>query len=608
MSKISARKYKDELPLNTINRIRDILNDLEILTVEKAWAHSADGFYSVTISIVNTTLSTNGKGTTYEYALASAYGELMERLQNQAPFRLNTDVSQEAMEYMDFFYSPDEKCYSIDDLLSSEEEWLSSKLAKFDSNVFKQELLSKWQEISYEKLPCDFISVPFCNLNSGNLSYIPVKMLSKMYMSNGMCAGNTPEEALVQGISETLERNVNKRIIAEKLTPPTISREFLKNNFPKTNDMMTQIELSGNFEVILKDCSLDQGFPVIGVIYINKDDQTYFVKFGAHPIFEIAAERTLTELLQGQDIRNMRGVWEFSYESNITNEHNNLINILVNGCGCYPTELFGSAPTYEFKTFTDVSQMNNKEMLKYLIDMLKSKGYDIYARNVSFLGLPAFHVIIPGLSEIEEIDDIDELNDYASFVKVKRLIRSMKNISDANIKELTHYLGKKGFVSDTSVLQLLNIPISKSLPWYYANIDLFTTALYCKKGDYSDAFQVFNSFLNRMLPNTITPEMKTYYKCVRDYLAARSKGLTENSIINMLGNFYPFHMVTGIIDELGKPEIIFAKYGLINCFECDTCQFKTNCPYKETERILRIIKESYSSNTIKQEHLKDLLV
>ncbi|MDJ0306423.1 YcaO-like family protein [Dehalobacter sp.] len=61
--------------------------------------------------------------------------------------------------------------------------------------------MKTWQDISYEKPPSDFITVPFCNLNSGKLSYIPMKMLSKMYMSNGMCAGNTPEEALVQGLS-----------------------------------------------------------------------------------------------------------------------------------------------------------------------------------------------------------------------------------------------------------------------------------------------------------------------------------------------------------------------------------------------------------------------
>lgn len=603
---INTRKYKDELPLNTINRIRNILNDLGILTVEKGWAHSADGFYSVTISIANTTLSTNGKGTTYEYAMASAYGELMERLQNQAPFRLNTDVEQKAMEYPGFFYAPDEKQMSLEELLNSEEEWIKGKLSKLDIKIDRKELLKQWQQISYEKPPCDFIAVPFCNLNSGRLSYIPMKMVSKMYMSNGMCAGNTPEEALVQGISEVLERNVNKHILSDRLTPPSIPREYLKN-FPRIDDMVTQIELSGNYEVVLKDCSLGQGFPVVGVIYINKNDQTYFIKFGAHPAFEIAAERTLTELLQGQDIKNMRGVWEFSYKSNITDEHANLINILVNGSGWYPNELFGSNPSYEFKPFTDVSQMNNKEMLKYLVDMLKGMGYDVYARNVSFLGLPAFHVIVPGLSEIEEIEEIKELSDYEAFVNAKRLIRNMANAPDDELLKLASFLENKGFGLDTNVLQLLNLPINKSLPWYYANVGLFIVSIYCKTGDYTKASEAFDKFLSRIQPNSFNPAMLTYYKCLRDYLAVRTEGLNEREIIGMLGVFYPLHMVTGVIEELGSPELIFSKHSLIKCFGCRGCELKPHCPYQETERVFKAIKEKYAATNVRQEDLKNLL-
>lgn len=607
MSCISERKYKDELPLNTINRIRNILNGLGILTVEKSWAHSADGFYSVTVSIANTTFSTNGKGTTYEYALASAYGELMERLQNQAPFRLNTDVSQEAIEYPGFFYAPDEKQMSIDELLNSDDEWIKEKLAKLDPNTDKRELLAKWQGISYEKPSCDFITIPFLNINSGRLSYIPMKMVSKMYMSNGMCAGNTPEEALVQGISEAFERNVNKRIISERLTLPSIPREYLKENFPRIDDMMTRLESNGNFKVILKDCSLGKGFPVVGVIYINRDDQTYFIKFGAHPTFEIAAERTLTELLQGQDIKNMRGVWEFSYKSNIKDAHANLIGILVNGCGWYPNEIFGAKASYEFSPFTDASRMNNSEMLKYLVNMLKSMGYDVFARNVSFLGLPAFHVIIPGLSEVEEIDEINELLDYEAYINAKRLLRNMENASKDELRKLVEFLENRSFGADINILQLLNLPISKSLPWYYTNKNLFITALYLRMRDFIKASGTFDEFLNCIKQNSISPAMYVYYKCLRDYLAARAEDLTENEIIKILDAFYPVHMVAGIVDELGDPELIFTKHGLIKCFDCEACRLKSDCPYEETERVFKVVKERYAASSIKQEDLVSLL-
>ena len=295
-----------------------------------------------------------------------------------------------------------------------------------------------------------------------------------------------PKKLLVQGLSEVLERYVNKQIVSEKITPPSIPKEYLIK-FPRIDDMITQIESSGNYEVIIKDCSLGKGFPVIGVIYINKDDQTYFIKFGAHPAFEIAAERTLTELLQGQDIKNMRGVWEFSYKRNISNEHHNLINIFVNGCGWYPNELFGPNVSYEFTPFADVSLMNNKEMLNYLVNTLKSMGHDVYARNVSFLGFPAFHVIVPGFSEIEDIDEVQEISDYADFVNVKRLIRNMENVSNNELLTLAAYLENKNFGLDTNVLQFLNLPINLSLPWYYANVNLFIMSLYYKTGDFTKA-------------------------------------------------------------------------------------------------------------------------
>lgn len=606
MDLMNERKYKDDLPINTINKIRNILNDLGILTVEKGWLNSAKGYYSVTVSIANTTLSTNGKGTSYEYALASAYGELMERIQNQAPFRLNTDLSQEDNEYKGFFYSPDEKEMSIKEIIDDDNEWIHDKFLKVNRKEDIIKLLKKWQEISYEKINSDFIGLPFCNLNSGKVSYIPIKMLSKMYMSNGMCAGNTPEEALVQGISEIFERNVNKKIIKEKITPPSIPSEYLKK-FPKLEDMINQIEMNGNYKVILKDCSLDLNFPVVGVVYINKDDQTYFVKFGSHPSYEMAVERTLTELLQGQDIKKMRGVWKYSYQSDYSDNHNNLLNILVNGCGCYPNEFFSAKESYEFKPFVDVSKMNNKEVFKYLIDMLKEKGYNVYVRDASYLGFPAFHVIIPNLSEIEEINDYNEIQDYAELVKAKKLIRNITQPNEYGYLQLAKFLDEKNFGLEVSVMQFLNLPINSSLPWYYSNMDLFVVALYCHEREYSKAYSVLNKYLKEIQANSSDSQLLSYYCCIRDYLAAKTMDLSDKELIDALSTFYHINMINGIIDEMGDCENIFIKHGYIKCFNCQDCLFKNGCLFKETERIYKILKERYALSKIKQEELKHLI-
>lgn len=603
---LSTRKYKDERPLNTINKIRNILNDLGILVTETGWYNSAKGFYSVNLMIQNTNMGTNGKGTSYEFALASGYAELMERLQNQAFFRLNCDLSQEALKYKGFYYAPDEKQLSFYDLLKSEDDWFKIQMSGLKPNINKKDLFKKWKGISYEETPSDFIGLPYFNFTTKRISHIPVKMVSKMYMSNGMCAGNTPQEALVQGISEIMERYVNKTIINEKITPPAIPRECIEN-YPKIDSMITQIETSGNFEVLIKDCSLGQGFPVIGVIFLNRDDQTYFVKFGAHPIFEIAVERTLTELLQGQDVRRMLGVKEFSYNNDIKDMATNLMGILVNGSGYYPTELFSSKFSYEFKEFEDTRQLNNREMLAYLIDLLEKKGYNIFIRNVSYLGFPSYHIIVPGLSEIEQIDDLVALESYIDYNRVKRFIRSPENITSKETDEIIRFMDRANYRSGASVTQFLNLPVKGPFPWYYMSVDLFITALYCKQGNFEKAYDFFNKYMKNIQPAANNKSLFTYYKCVRDYLGARAGNQTEEEILTVLTMFYPPGIIQGTLTEFKNPNEIFRLFGKTNCWNCDNCVLRTQCQYESVEQIYKTLKDKYFLGKISQSENSKIL-
>ncbi|HMM22898.1 MAG TPA: YcaO-like family protein [Selenomonadales bacterium] len=602
----SGMKYKDARPLATINRIKDILGELGLLPVETMWRNSVDGFYSVNVQISGTDLSTNGKGTTEEFALASAYGEMMERIQNQCTFRLSFDFRQEALEYRGFFYAPDEVPLSSADLLSSREDWINDQWSRMESGIDKAQLLTLWQAVSYEEVPADFIALPYCNLTRKTISHIPVKMASKMYMSNGMCAGNTPEEALVQGISEVLERNANQRIIREKLVPPTVSREYIAR-FPRLDAMITEIEASGNKEVIVKDCSLGAGFPVVAIIYVERDTQRYFVKFGSHPFFESALERTLTELLQGQDIRRMMGVREFSYHC-AGDQPENLMGILVNGSGVYPTEFFGPAPSYPFREFPSITANSNKELLSYIIGFLRDKGYDVYARDVSFLGFPAFHVVVPGLSEIEKIDDTGAITDYAEYNRLRRLLRQIDRLTPAEAEELAAFFAKRPYNPDTTIADLLNLPFSKpALPWYYTNIDLFLTALACRRKDLAGAHAIFSRFVENTGQSSPPASVLTYYRCVRDYLGTCSDGLPEEAAVDLLNIFYPLDVVGGVIAEFAEPEQVLTSQGNLSCWNCADCRFRYRCQYTAMERVFMLLKDRYAVSGIEQKRLTELV-
>ena len=578
--------------MNTINNIRNILNNLGIFIVEAGWQNSAEGFYSVNLMIANTNLTTNGKGTTYEYALASGYGELMERLQNQSFFRLNADLKPEALKYKGFYYAPDEKYLSIKDIENSDEDWIKIQLSRIKQKSDVYELLKKWKLVSYEDISADFVALPYVNLNNDTKSYIPIKMISKMYMSNGMCAGNTMQEALVQGLSEVFERYVNKKILNDKITPPTIPRSYIEK-YPRLDSMIKQIESSGNFQVIVKDCSLNEGYPVVGVVFINRDDQTYFNKFGSHPIFEIALERTLTELLQGQNVKNIIGVKEFSFKNHIDDASKNLIGILVNGSGFYPTEFFEQKFSYEFKEFKDVTNYDNKQMFVYLMDMLEKKEFNVFVRNVSYLGFPSYHIIVPGLSEIDEIDDIKSISDYIQYNKIKKHIRNIDNLSHNEIEDIISYFRNANYNNGASITKFLNLPVKNIFPWYYTNVDLFLCALHYKKHDFPKAYESFVRFLNNIQPNLYSNIMIVYYKCVRDYIGTRIDNWDQKYAVNFLSTFYPANIINDVVTDFGNAEQIFNSYGQIKCWNCEECKLRNSCLDDSTEKVYKTLKDRY---------------
>lgn len=73
--------YKDATPEDTISKIRTILIQKGFFTTEINWKSSMDKVFSCSVKLDGLPFQVNGKGLSAKYALASAYGEFMERLQ-----------------------------------------------------------------------------------------------------------------------------------------------------------------------------------------------------------------------------------------------------------------------------------------------------------------------------------------------------------------------------------------------------------------------------------------------------------------------------------------------------------------------------------------------
>lgn len=594
-------KYKDCSPLQTINRIRGILGELNILTVENL-TMAVEGYYTVKVEIAGTGLFSVGKGVNQVYALASGYGELIERIQNNALYRFKIAMCQEAYNHGDFVYAPDEKQVSINDLLDSREKCINTFTSEAKDNEEKHNILKEWNsiEINSSNKPDSFVAVPYLRLNDGKIINIPYNMISLRFGSNGMCAGNTNEEALVQGISEVIERHATTEIITKNIVPPTIPDSYLKK-YPHLYSMIKRLENYGNFQLIIKDCSLGEGYPVTGAILLDKNTSRYFVRFGCHPVFEIALERTLTEILQGKDLNNtVAWMKSFSYLIDLCDNWSNSLQILIDGFGFSRPEFFSDNFSYEFVEFRKFNDASNKEMLQYLIGLLKEKGHEIFIRDVSFLGFPSFHVLVPFFSEIYDLNTriIDIMKNNNDLMRISR------NLNGATYEELKLVIGSvymRKFTHQDSIIKFLRLPVKTTFPYNLMKRDKLVCSAFYKTGDYENAYKAIDGYLQEIDSGKIDPAV-SYFKCVRDYIGARNAGVDNESYIKgILGKFYTEDIVEKVMAGMRNPEETFKAFGALSCYRCDECSLRNHCWYPSIKDYHMIIKDSYALNVINQE-------
>jgi ribosomal protein S12 methylthiotransferase accessory factor len=606
MTAITGRKYKEVEPIETINRIRGIFKELNILPIEESWLHSLEGFYSVQVMISGTPLFANGKGTSCEYALASGYAELMERLQNHILFHA-TSFSPDVLDYKGFHFAPDEKSLPVEFFLNEESEITDSLTFRPKSSEEKKKRLEAWHDISVSagKPKKEFLSIPMYSIKDDKLVYIPFEILRYIVGSNGMCAGNSAEEAIVQGLSEILERYVNCGIFNKKVIPPRIPESYLKQ-FPIPYSMLQRIRKSGNFNVVVKDCSFGNKFPVVGLFIVDMNLHTYYIRFGAHPVFEIAFERTMTELLQGRDINNMVGMIKFSFENKSTDTLLNILGIMRYGRGCYPVEFFDECASYEFKAFPDSAGKNNRQMMMELVSLLKENGYDILVRNVSFTGFPSFQVIVPGMSEIVSSDD-DNIYQYAMRMKARKIMKEIGQARDNDLEYMIHFFEKAEYSNDDSLVELLKVPLNQSSAWHGIKKDHLISAAYYKMGKYRDAYNALDRYINEKDMNKKEIGM-SYYKCTRDYIGGRAKGMDSERVEGILNNFYPVPIVKKVVSDMANPKEVFNYYSHLPCWECARCSEKEFCSYENVMAVYKKVKDCYADNPVDQLKCREIFM
>ena len=402
-----------------------------------------------------------------------------------------------------------------------------------------------------------YVSLPFYSVRDDKICFLPKSTIRVMYGSNGMCAGNTPAEAIVQGISEIFERVSQRRILFEKPNLPDVPDEYIQK-YPDIYKMYKKLQAIDGYYVTMKDCSFGGKYPVAGLLIVEKNTGHYGIKLGCHPDFGIAMERTFTEATQGGDIDDYasRSTIDFS-NANVTSLYN-ISNSFTVGFAQYPYEILKSESN-KFVPVPDVSNLSNKEILDKWTETIINEGYDILIRDVSTLGFPSFHVIIPGLTEMDAGDSMMRARNTRAYV-TKALIKPSK----LDISDIKYILGVIGYydkyITQNAITGLFPY-YEGDLPFNIHNCGLRYLAAMCYAtiGDYLKASLSIHTIEKIFANFNETGDNMNYISALKYYFQAMQYIKDHSKVINYLKCLFDYDLCDKIDNLFNDNKAILSK-------------------------------------------------
>ena len=452
-----------DLPLEqTIANMSGILAGLGMKIEIASWRNIVPNVWSLHIRDAHSPMCfTNGKGATKESALASALGEYIERLNNNhfyAGAFWGEDIADAA-----FVHYPNERWFKPGRKDALPKEILDDYCLEIynpDGELRGSHLIDT-NSGNVERGIC---SLPYVRQSDGKVVYFPSNLIENLFVSNGMSAGNTLVEAQVQCLSEIFERAVKREILEGEITLPDVPQEVLAK-YPGILAGIQGLEEQG-FPVLVKDASLGGNYPVMCVTLMNPRTGGVFASFGAHPSFEVALERSLTELLQGRSFEGLNDLPQPTFESNAVTEPNNVVEHFIDSSGIVSWRFFSSKANYEFVEwdFTGQGENSNAEEAASLFGILKEMGKEAYVAVYDQLGAIACRILVPGYSEVYPVEDLiwDNTNKALLF---RADILNLHRLDDAALEALLERLENSELDEYSDIATLIGIEFDENTVW-----------------------------------------------------------------------------------------------------------------------------------------------
>ncbi len=502
-----------DLPLEqTIANMSGILAALGIKIEIASWRNLVPNVWSLHIRDAHSPMCfTNGKGATKESALASALGEYIERL-NCNHFYAGTfwgeDIANAA-----FVHYPNERWFKPgrkDALPAEILDAYCMEIYNPDGEMHGSHLY----DTNSGNVQRGICSLPFVRQSDGEVVYFPSNLIENLFVSNGMSAGNTLVEAQVQCLSEIFERAVKREILEGEIALPDVPHEVLAK-YPGILAGIQGLEEQG-FPVLVKDASLGGTYPVMCVTLMNPRTGGVFASFGAHPSFEVALERSLTELLQGRSFEGLNELPRPTFASEAVTEPNNLVEHFIDSSGIVSWRFFSAKADFEFVEwdFSGQGENSNAEEAATLFGILEDMGKEVYMAVYEQLGAMACRILVPGYSEIYPVEDLiwDNTNKALLF---RADILNLHRLDDAGLAALLERLDNNELDEHSDIATLIGIEFDENTDWGQLTVLELKLLIHLALKQFEEAQELVGAFLQY---NDNTVERGLFYQALNGVL------------------------------------------------------------------------------------------
>jgi len=252
------------------------------------------------------------------------------------------------------------------------------------------------------------------------------------------------------------------------------------------------------------------------VTLMNPRTGGVFASFGAHPSFEVALERSLTELLQGRSFEGLNDLPPPTFASNAVTEPNNFVEHFIDSSGVVSWRFFSARADFDFVEwdFTSHGENANAEEAATLLGILKENGKEVYMAMYDQLGAVACRILVPGYSEIYPVEDLvwDNTNKALLF---RADILNLHRLDDAALAALLDRLENNELDEYSDIATLIGIEFDENTEWGQLTVLELKLLIHLALQQFEPAHELVGAFLQY---NDNTVERGLFYQAMNAVL------------------------------------------------------------------------------------------